>query len=497
MIEERLLELIRAALETAAGELGIEGERPEPELLPTKQKEHGDFASNVALVLASRAGRNPREVAEAIRAAFPEAPFVERVEVAGPGFLNIFVTDGWLHDALRDVVASGASYGAGEPNGKRVQVEFLSANPTGPLHDRPRTQRRASEMPSASLLAHARVGASSASTTSTTPADRWIGSAGPSRRGCSSCSAATSGCPMTDTAATTSRRSPARSWRRKVGTIADLPEDERFARLRDLGAERILSGIKATLRRFGVRFDVYVSERDLAEAGEIEEAIRAAARSRLHRRRRGRGVVPLHGVRRRQGSRGDQVERRPHVLRRRLRVPHRQVRPRVRSRHLCLGRGPPRRRRSREGRRPGIGIRPRRGRDRPVPVRRVPPRRRAGEDEHARGGVRHAGRADRRGRHGCGALHAAAVLERLGGELRHRGREAADHGEPGVLRPVRARPDREHPAQGGVPGHRLEGRSPTSICRSSRTTASSICCARSPRSRASWRRPRSNGLRTG
>ena len=94
MIEERLLELIRAALEAAAGELGIEGERPEPELLPTKQKEHGDFASNVALVLASRAGRNPREVAEAIRTAFPEAPFVERVEVAGPGFLNIFVTDG-------------------------------------------------------------------------------------------------------------------------------------------------------------------------------------------------------------------------------------------------------------------------------------------------------------------------------------------------------------------------------------------------------------------
>ena len=182
MIEERLLELIRAALETAAGELGIEGELPEPELLPTKQKEHGDFATNVALVLASRAGRNPREVAEAIRAAFPEAPFVERVEVAGPGFLNIFVTDGWLHDALRDVVAAGASYGAGEPNGKRVQVEFVSANPTGPLHvgharnavlgDAHRSPARAR-----------RAGAWSASTTSTTPAARWTGSARRWRRG--------------------------------------------------------------------------------------------------------------------------------------------------------------------------------------------------------------------------------------------------------------------------------------------------------------------------
>ena len=134
MIEERLLELIRAALETAAGELGLEGRLPEPELTPTKKKEHGDFATNVALVLASTAGTNPRQLAEAIRSAFPEAPFVERVEVAGPGFLNIFVTDGWLYDALRDVVAKGTSYGAGEPLGKRVQVEFVSANPTGPLH---------------------------------------------------------------------------------------------------------------------------------------------------------------------------------------------------------------------------------------------------------------------------------------------------------------------------------------------------------------------------
>jgi len=134
VIEERLLELIRAALGTAATGLGFDGELPDPELVPTKKKEHGDFATNVALVLASRAGTNPRKVAEAIRAAFPAAPFVERVEVAGPGFLNVFVTDEWLYDALRDVVAKGASYGAGAPKGKRVQVEFVSANPTGPLH---------------------------------------------------------------------------------------------------------------------------------------------------------------------------------------------------------------------------------------------------------------------------------------------------------------------------------------------------------------------------
>ncbi len=272
MIEERLLELIRAALETAAGELGIESERPEPELLPTKQKDHGDFASNVALVLASRAGRNPREVAEAIRTAFPEAPFVERVEVAGPGFLNIFVTDGWLHDALRDVVAAGASYGAGERNGKRVQVEFLSSNPTGPLtigHAR----NAAIGDALASLLEHQgwdvereyyfndaggqmdRFGRS-VEARLLQLLGRDVGLPDDGYRG--------------DYVAEIARE----ILDEEGPAIADVPEDERFARLRDLGAERILVGIKATLLRFGVRFDVYRSERDLAEAGEIEDAIR-------------------------------------------------------------------------------------------------------------------------------------------------------------------------------------------------------------------------------
>jgi arginyl-tRNA synthetase len=272
VIEERLLELIRAALETAASELGIEGERPEPELLPTKQKEHGDFASNVALVLASRAGRNPREVADAIRVAFPEAPFVERVEVAGPGFLNIFVTDGWLHDALRDVVASGASYGACEPDGRRVQVEFVSSNPTGPLH-----------------LGHARNAAIGDALARLLEyvgwaVEReyyWNNAGGQMDRFGRSVEArflqelgrdaelpddGYRGDYIADIA---------RDILRDEGPgLADLPELERFERLRDIAAERILEGIRATLVRFGVRFDVFRSERELAEAGEIDEAIR-------------------------------------------------------------------------------------------------------------------------------------------------------------------------------------------------------------------------------
>ena len=133
-IEGRLLHLVREALVAAAPGLGIEGPLPEPELMAPRQKEHGDFATNVALGLATRAGRPPRDVAQAIADALPDAPFLVKTEVAGPGFLNFFTTDEWLHEALREVVARGAAYGRPRPNGLRAQVEFVSANPTGPLH---------------------------------------------------------------------------------------------------------------------------------------------------------------------------------------------------------------------------------------------------------------------------------------------------------------------------------------------------------------------------
>src|SRR5207253_8036016 len=143
---------------------------PEPELITPRQREHGDFATNVALALASRAGRPPRDVAQAIADALPEATFLVKTEVAGPGFLNFFTTDEWLHEALREVVTRGAAYGRFEPTGLRAQIEFVSANPTGPLHvGTPATPRSATRSPGCSSSP---AGRSSASTTSTTPAGR-------------------------------------------------------------------------------------------------------------------------------------------------------------------------------------------------------------------------------------------------------------------------------------------------------------------------------------
>ena len=271
MIEDRLLALIREALGAAATGLGIDGDLPEPELLAPKQKDHGDFATNVALALAARAGRNPREVAEAIRAALPEAPFLAHVDVAGPGFLNLFLTPDWLHDALREVIERGDAYGRAEPNGKRVQVEFVSSNPTGPMtvgHAR----NAAIGDALARLLEHAgwsvereyyfndaggqmdRFGASVEA--------RFLQELG---RDAELPEDGYRGDYVADIA---------RDILRTEGPgLGDLDADERLARLRDAGADRILVGIKATLERFGVRFDVFRSERDLADAGEIDEAI--------------------------------------------------------------------------------------------------------------------------------------------------------------------------------------------------------------------------------
>ena len=95
--------------------------------------EHGDYATNVALQLGPKNGRPPRDLAERLAAEVAQLPEVERAEVAGPGFLNVFLAAAWYGEALREILASGTEYGGGARTTERVQVELVSANPTGPL----------------------------------------------------------------------------------------------------------------------------------------------------------------------------------------------------------------------------------------------------------------------------------------------------------------------------------------------------------------------------
>ena len=128
---------LRAAVEEAAGAMANGGgPRSRPTLERPKQAGHGDYATNAALVLAPVVGAAPREVAERLGQALRErlGPALERVEVAGPGFLNLFLADAWYASALDWVLAAGDGFGTGTPEHvERVNVEFVSANPTGPL----------------------------------------------------------------------------------------------------------------------------------------------------------------------------------------------------------------------------------------------------------------------------------------------------------------------------------------------------------------------------
>jgi arginyl-tRNA synthetase len=99
-----------------------------------RQSEHGDYATNTAMLLARAARKPPRQIAELIVRHFPKLAEVERLEVAGPGFLNVFLSPVWCAEALRDILAAGPNYGrGGGQDGRRLRLEFVSANPTGPL----------------------------------------------------------------------------------------------------------------------------------------------------------------------------------------------------------------------------------------------------------------------------------------------------------------------------------------------------------------------------
>ena len=100
-----------------------------------RDKGHGDYATNVAMQLARKAGMPPRELAQLVAARLEQADGIAAVEVAGPGFLNVTVAAGAQGRVAADIVAAGAAYGRNDSQaGERVNVEFISANPTGPLH---------------------------------------------------------------------------------------------------------------------------------------------------------------------------------------------------------------------------------------------------------------------------------------------------------------------------------------------------------------------------
>ncbi len=270
-IEERLAGLLRAALDRAAAELGVDGPMPEPEVERPRQKEFGDFATNVALVAGARVGRPPREVAQAILRALPAADFLERAEVAGPGFINLWVTDDWLHEALREAARAGDAYGRAAPTGRRVQVEYVSANPTGPLHVG--TARNAVLGDALARILEA--------AGERVEREYYYNDAGRQMdlfaQSVEARCLERLGRPV---------RFPEEGYHgeyvREVADrvvadagegLLDLPAEERLARVRELATREMFRWIEGTLARLGARIDTWFSERSLHTSGAIARVV--------------------------------------------------------------------------------------------------------------------------------------------------------------------------------------------------------------------------------
>jgi arginyl-tRNA synthetase len=136
-MKKRVAEVVTQALETLKADGILEFlEVPNFQLDVPKAADHGDYATNAALILAKGARRAPRQLAELVRDRLnPPAGMLAKVEIAGPGFINFFIQDSYWLQVLADIESAQGTYGNSTMGlGKKVQVEFVSANPTGPLH---------------------------------------------------------------------------------------------------------------------------------------------------------------------------------------------------------------------------------------------------------------------------------------------------------------------------------------------------------------------------
>jgi len=306
-------------VESALAALQADGALPTGTLAPVqveraRDPRHGDFVSNVALGLARAVARKPRELAEAIVAHLPASRKVARVEVAGAGFINFFLASDALLSVVGEVLAAGPGYGRSRlGQGRRVQVEFVSANPTGPLH-----------------VGHGRGAAYGATVADLLEAvgysvhrEYYVNDAGRQMdilaasvwlRYLELCgealvfpSNAYRGDYVWDVAATLHREHgdayhvPA--GRLLEGLPADEPDggdkeryidaviararellgDNRYRFVFELGLTTILEDIRDDLEKFGVVYDQWFSERSLAESGAVNRAIeRLRARGQVY-----------------------------------------------------------------------------------------------------------------------------------------------------------------------------------------------------------------------
>jgi arginyl-tRNA synthetase len=260
-IAEALRALVQRGAVELPGELptAVAVERP-------KNKDHGDYATNVALQFGKRAGVAPRELADLLAAELKAYPGIAAVEIAGPGFLNITVEAAAQGEVARAIVAAGASYGDSDRfSGHNINLEFVSANPTGPVHI-----GGARWAPVGDTLARV-FRALGADVTK----EYYFNDHGVQiDRFTRSLLAVATGQPLPeDGYAGAYLGEIAQQILDRHPGVLDLPEDEAREIFRRDGVDLMFPQIKATLHSFGVDFDVFFHEQTLHETGAVERAI--------------------------------------------------------------------------------------------------------------------------------------------------------------------------------------------------------------------------------
>ena len=258
-IRTALTEAVDAGALTATVPAEVRVERP-------KNRDHGDWSTNIALQLAKGAGMPPRDVAATLAERLRQVPGVKAVDIAGPGFLNITLDAASAGELARSIVEAGAVYGHNDSvAGHVINLEFISANPTGPLHlGHTRWAALGDAM-------HRLLKASGADI----KAEYYINDAGAQMdtfgrsvlaraKGEPTPEGGYPGAYVDDLAKAALEQRP---------DLLELPEDEALAVARELGYQAQLADIKETLADFGVSFDVWFSERSLHEGGAVETAV--------------------------------------------------------------------------------------------------------------------------------------------------------------------------------------------------------------------------------
>ncbi|HET6484195.1 MAG TPA: arginine--tRNA ligase [Actinoplanes sp.] len=232
-----------------------------------RNPEHGDYASTLAMQLAKKAGVPPRELASALAEELGRQPGIKSVEIAGPGFLNIRLDAAAAGVLARDIVRAGSAYGHTDSlTGERINLEFVSANPTGPVHIGGVRWAAVGDALSRLLRASgATVGTEYYFNDAGSQIDRFAKSLYANAKGEPAPEDGYGGAYLAEIAAAVVAAAP---------DVLKIGEPEALETFRRVGVDLMFAEIKQSLNEFGVHFDTYFNEKELHGSGALDEALK-------------------------------------------------------------------------------------------------------------------------------------------------------------------------------------------------------------------------------